>query len=345
MVDAAGPQAFLALPASDRAEILNEGEARLNRSAQVLEKDVWVCWVLEALFGMVDRPSMAFKGGTSLSKVYRAIARFSEDVDITVDYRFFEDAVDPLAPNMSRTKVKEFSDRLRQRHLPAFIQSAVLPQLRKVAADLPASEAPEFVVGDDAEGVVEVVYSRAAGTVHEYVRDRVLIELGARNATRPAEPHMVVPYLADLVTVVPLAFPRAQVDVLSLERTFWEKVTLVHAENTRSGSRRWPDRYARHWYDLHMLVTHLDIGAKVLAATGVRSEVIALKSVLFRYGGVDYGLCERRAARLVPGDDLIAAMRDDYDEMQEAGMFEDAPPAFEELMRSIAEIEDAVNRA
>jgi predicted nucleotidyltransferase component of viral defense system len=76
---------FLELPSGDRADILRAMASRLGRTEIILEKDVWVCWTLGALFGLANREAMAFKGGTSLSEVYGAIARFSEDLDVTVD--------------------------------------------------------------------------------------------------------------------------------------------------------------------------------------------------------------------------------------------------------------------
>lgn len=87
-------EAFLSLAPSDRKDVLETAAARLDRPAVILEKDVWICWVLQTLFSIPNPHPMAFKGGTSLSKVYGIIDRFSEDIDITLDYRAFDDAFD-----------------------------------------------------------------------------------------------------------------------------------------------------------------------------------------------------------------------------------------------------------
>ena len=107
------PEQFLHLPVGDRREILQTAATRLGQQATVLEKDVWVCWTLQTLFSMPDAHPMAFKGGTSLSKIYGAINRFSEDVDVTLDYRAFDDDFDPFAANASNSAVKKFSKRLK----------------------------------------------------------------------------------------------------------------------------------------------------------------------------------------------------------------------------------------
>ena len=106
---------FLSLGAGERADILRTAAARSRRSTVILEKDIWICWGLDALFSMRNPHPMAFKGGTSLSKVYGVIDRFSEDVDVTLDYRHFDDGFDPFADGASRTATKQFSERLRDR--------------------------------------------------------------------------------------------------------------------------------------------------------------------------------------------------------------------------------------
>jgi len=107
------PEQFLHLQAGDRKEILQTAATQLGQQATVLEKDVWVCWTLQTLFSMPNAHPMAFKGGTSLSKIYGAIKRFSEDVDVTLDYRAFDDDVDPFAEGVSKNAVKKFSKRLK----------------------------------------------------------------------------------------------------------------------------------------------------------------------------------------------------------------------------------------
>ena len=128
------PEAFLSLPAREQTDILQTVAARDDRRADILEKDVWICWVLDTLFAMPDHHPMAFKGGTSLSKVYRIIDRFSEDVDLTLDYRAFDDDFNPFHPDASRSAISRFSDRLRSHAL--FPSSDRLTRARGFAMEL-----------------------------------------------------------------------------------------------------------------------------------------------------------------------------------------------------------------
>ena len=121
-------EAFLSLGARERPDILRTVAARSGRAAIILEKEVRVCRVLQALFSMPDPHPMAFKGGTSLSKVYRIIGRFSEDVDVTLDYRAFNDGFDPFADDASRNQIRLFSERLKAR-VASYIHDVVAPAL------------------------------------------------------------------------------------------------------------------------------------------------------------------------------------------------------------------------
>ena len=142
--------AFLSLPAADRRDILQTAAARLGRPAVVLEKDVWICRVLQVLFSIPDAHPMAFKVGTSLSKVYRIVDRFSEDVDITLDYRAFADSFDAFAPGVSRSAVRRFGDRLKSR-VDDYVRHVVGPALEAAAGDLPASGRPAVRIGEDGD--------------------------------------------------------------------------------------------------------------------------------------------------------------------------------------------------
>ena len=338
------PEAFMSLPVKDRVEILAQGETALRRPAQLLEKDVWICWALDAVFRIPHGPAMAFKGGTSLSKVFQAIDRFSEDIDITLDYQYFGDVTDPLAPGTSRTLIDGFSDRVRKDYLPGFLRAKVRPHLEQVAAELASADVSPVQIGVSGDGgTLEIGYPRTVDLSRSYVRDRVLIEFGARNVVRPSLRRTIRPYLTELTIDVPIAFPLATVDVLIPERTFWEKITLAHAENTRSTKHELPPRFARHWYDLHMLAKHPVIGPSALTADRERDGVIDLKSVLFRQGGVDYTACSTGRLRLVPKEPMRSALRVDYDEMLASGMVEGEPPIFSALMDSIQVLEARIN--
>ena len=279
---------FLALDARERADILRTVAARSGRSAVILEKDVWICWVLEALFSMPDPHPMAFKGGTSLSKVYRVIDRFSEDVDVTLDYRAFDAGFDPFADGASRTGTRRFSERLRDR-TARYIRDAVGPALA-------AGGRHDIGVGDDGE-TVRFSYPSAVEAPDGYVRSEVLLEFGGRNVIDPNERHTIVP---DIAALTPdLTYPAAVVTVLSPARTFWEKATLVHVECHRRRLADRSDRLSRHWFDLTHLAAH-EIGRAALSDRALLADVVRHKKVFFHAGYAHYDHCLDGRLRLVP---------------------------------------------
>ena len=330
------PEAFLSLPIRERTDILRTVAARAGRQADILEKDVWICWVLQALFAIPDRHPMAFKGGTSLSKIYRVIDRFSEDVDITLDYRAFEDDFDPFDPHASNNAIRRFSERLRSR-VASYIKEVVAPALAVASEQLATAGQHRIRTGGE---TVHFTYPSELEPSNSHLPNNVLLEFGGRNVIDPNERHQVVPDLADLLPG--LHYPRATVTVLSPVRTFWEKATLIHVECHRRRLATRPDKLARHWFDIACLASH-EIGRAALADRALLAEVVRHKKIFFNASYAEYDRCLAGQLRLVPDDDQIDALRVDYNSMRHAGLLSDSVPEFATLIDSIRNVEACAN--
>ena len=331
--------AFLSLPAAARRDILETADARSGRPAVILEKDVWICRVLQVLFSIPDPHPMAFKGGTSLSKVYRIIDRFSEDVDITLDYRAFADGFDPFAPGVSRSAIRRFSDDLKSR-LERYTRDVVGPALEAAAAGLPAPGRPAIRIDEGGERI-RFAYPSVVDNPLDYLASEVLLEFGGRNVVDPNERHEIVPDLAALTDG--LEYPKATVTVLSPARTFWEKVTLIHVECHRGRLAASPRRLSRHWFDLACLARH-DTGRAALADRALLEDVVRHKTVFFHASYAHYNHCLDGRLRLVPDDDGLAGLRSDYDAMRRAGIVDADAPGFGTLMEGLRALEVEINR-
>ena len=330
---------FLSLGAGERADILRTAAASAGQSAVVLEKDIWVCWILQALFSMPDPHPMAFKGGTSLSKVYGVIDRFSEDVDVTLDYRAFGEDFDPFAEGVSRTATRRFGERLRDR-VASHVRTDVAPALDAAAVRLAPNGRYNIRVGEDGE-TVRFAYPSAVEAQDTYVSSEVLLEFGGRNVIDPNERHAIAP---DIAALVPdLDFPAATVTVLSPARTFWEKATLIHVACHRRQLANRPERLSRHWFDLACLATH-DVGRAALADRELLADVVRHKKIFFHAGNANYDHCLDGRLRLLPDDDQRPALQSDYDAMRSARIVGDDAPAFDALMAAIATVEAEINR-
>ena len=334
------PEAFLHLNAREQSQIYRALAPQMARSPVVLEKDVWVCWVLQALFTMPGRLPMAFKGGTSLSKVFGAIARFSEDVDITLDYRGLDGSFDPFAEGVSKTRLKKFSDDLK-----SFVRDhafdVVAPHIQKILSAEFDSNAAAFRLELSENGEqMRLHYPSVLETPGDYVGNSVLIEFGGRNITEPNAEHIVEPDITPHVTS--LAFPRSTVSVLSPARTFWEKATLMHVECQRNEFRASAERLSRHWYDLAMLAEH-DHGQVAIEDRALLADVVKHKKVFYNATYANYDACLTGQLRLIPEDAVLAALRDDFQRMIGAGMFIGEPPTFDAIVDRLRALEAAIN--
>lgn len=237
---------FLNLSPNEQNEILQATFQISKKFPQVLEKDVWICWTLEKLFSMPDAHPMAFKGGTSLSKVFNIIERFSEDVDITIDYKSFN-TDDPFDPSTSNTKRKKISDQLKL-FMKDYVTNEIVPYLKSCIQN-EFAQPIKIEVSDDGEKL-NVHYPSVCEHKMPYIKSYVFIEFGARNVTEPSAIHNIHPEIVSHVKGLQL--PCAQVNVLNPERTFWEKATLIHVECNRGKFKDNAQRLSRHWYDLVM---------------------------------------------------------------------------------------------
>jgi hypothetical protein len=331
---------FTSLAAEDRREALAVAAGRLRRPVHLLEKDIWVVWTIQTLFQAPFARHLAFKGGTSLSKAYGIIRRFSEDVDITYDIRALApdlagDASEPIPP--TRSQQKKWTDEIRGR-LPAWIAKAVAPTIeqRMSAEDLRA----RIVQSEDRLTIeYEPVTAHSA-----YLRPAVLLEFGARSTGEPTETHGIV---CDASAVLPkLEFPRASPRVMSAERTFWEKATAIHVYCAQ-GRFRGRERFSRHWHDLCRL-HQAGVADRAIADRELAQRVARHKSAFFPErepagGLIDYGRSVNGQLRLVPEGDALASLADDYGRMVGDGLlFDDAEP-FNDLMTRCVTVEQLAN--
>lgn len=332
------PEGVLSLTTEERGDILNTAAARLGRPAVILEKDIWICWVLRTLFSIPDPHPMAFKGGTSLSKVYGIIDRFSEDIDVALDYRAFGNGFDPFAPGVSRSRI----DKLR-RHLESCVASyardVVVPALETEAKRIPTPGRPEVRIGEDCETVL-CSYLSTVEDPMDYLRSEVLLEFGGRNVTHPNERHEIAPDIAEFFP--DLEFPIATVTVLSPSRTFWEKATLIHVECHRRRLAASQHRLSRHWFDLACLVAH-DAGKHAVRNRALLKDVVRHKKLFFNSRYAQYDLCLTGQLRLIPDDDQLEHLRTDYDAMRTAGIAPPDAPRFDALIGRLRAVEPLIN--
>jgi predicted nucleotidyltransferase component of viral defense system len=337
-------KAFLQLPAERRRLVFQQVDADLGLQAFSVEKDFWVCWTLRKLFNLSsigDR--LTFKGGTSLSKAWKLIERFSEDIDLVIDKEvigFSGEASPDKAPS-GKTRQKRLAGLMDA--CRTWVQESLQPALAgRLAESLGESGWMLEVDPEMADGQCllfhypSVFPAAAAG----YVPPRVKIEFGARSDDWPHIEKSIVPYALERFPALDADGPTA-VRVLAVERTFWEKACLLHEETFRPEDKPRKLRMARHYYDLFRLLS-AGVGERALADTALFERVVEHRSIFFRHAWVDYKTHRPGEFRLVPPAHHLPAWRADYNAML-GTMFFGPVPTFDEILGSVGEFQEAFN--
>ena len=318
------------LPAAERSALFAETAAKMKTTPAVAEKDFWVTWVLDRLFADAELASMMmFKGGTSLSKAYRLIERFSEDIDLILDWRMLS-GEDPLAER-SKAKQEKLNAAINEQ-AQAFIGGVLLARI--VGA---LGEWCQCAIAADDPHVIEIRYP--ASFPDRYLRPELRLEIGPLAAWLPHEDRMIASYAAEQFSQV---FTRREcsVRVIRAERTFWEKATILHHEAHRPEGNPQPPRYSRHYYDLARMAA-APLKDAALANLELLADVVAFKQRFYPRGWARYDLAVPGSLRLVPDGAVLAAVEADYRAM--TNMIFGAVPAFGEILETLRVLEREIN--
>lgn len=331
---------------TDRNDLFAESANQRNVAQQIIEKDFWVCWVLKTLFELPEiSPHLIFKGGTSLSKVYGVIERFSEDVDVSInrEYLGFKGETDPL--NLESKKRQKDAVEAIKAACSAKVQNELIKHLADRVIEKIGDVGWELSIDpNDPDGqtlLFQFPRVQAEGTSRQpkYVQPIIRIELGARAEHQPSEVRSIRPYIADDFPDL-LTTQEFDVKVLAAERTFWEKATILHDQHHRASEAATADRISRHYYDLHRL-NQTEIVTRAMSDLGLLRDVVRNKMTFFPRAGARYEEVLEGELRLSPNNDRLKALRSDYEKMGE--MFFAEVPDFDAILEDLAHLERTIN--
>lgn len=347
-------EAIATLSAADRrslfTSVASDPRGILSRpvAVEVVEKDAWVCFALQRIFRLYQptsttgQPAVVFKGGTSLSKAFGLIQRFSEDIDLTIDPAVFGGRHPD--PGMSRSEAQRHLTVLGRR-CDEFVSGELRDALEHdFASHLGGSG---WLIPDPEDrSTLLFAYPTPSGAATGYVAPKVRLEFGARSDREPWSLRPIVAYAAQARPEAELGGP-FDVPVLTAERTFWEKATILHAENARArrsdandGPAR--NRNSRHVSDLAAMAPSV-VAANAIADEPLLRRVCDCKQSRFRTSNVDYATIRRRTIEITPRGRLEAALSTDYAAMR--SMFFDEPPAWASILQQIVELESRIRAA
>lgn len=327
---------------SARAELFSETAARMGVADAIVEKDFWVCRALKQLFSnKAFEGRFLFKGGTSLSKIFHAINRFSEDIDLAVDYVAlgFTGEKDPRQENISKTKRSGILGEMLET-CRGYIAGEFLETLREQCAEvLGVRDGWRLEVSKVDPNAVQFEYPRASTKGLEYLNPRVVLELGTHAEFVPHERFTIRSFAGE-------QFPNVvndrdiSVEALLAKRTFWEKTTIVHAEYHRPAEKALPDRYSRHYYDVAMMAEG-KIRDEALADKDLLAQVVKHKKTFYPSGWARYDAARPGSLRLIPPDDRLNELEQDYNKM--GVMIFGKQPPFGWILERLTKLERDMN--
>jgi hypothetical protein len=292
------------------------------------------------LFESEYASSLVFKGGTSLSKVFGVIERFSEDIDLSLSPEFLK----LPEPGTSRTQANKWMTKAEAACAKA-VKTQIAPALEAAAEAVLGKrdgEWFEFLTDANTNSPVLLFHylsSQPAG--FDYLKRAVKLEFGSLTDQQPIGRHPFRPWVAE---VLPDAFPdwRCEVVALEVERSFWEKATILHTEYHRPAGKPTPDRFSRHYADTAALAKHAT-ASRAIDQHDLRDRVVAWKGQFFGSSWANYDQAKPGTFRLVPPAGRLPALRRDYEAMRD--MYLSEPIPFDDILTTLAELENRINYA
>jgi len=328
-------QNLVKLSDQERSDLIRVTAAEKRLQPAIVEKDLWVCYLLDHLFHRSEfASSIIFKGGTSLSKAYGLIERFSEDIDLILDWRLIGYGLNEPWEDRSNTKQDKFKLETIER-TDRYLADVFAPALKAALSEELGREAD--VRAGEQEETVLFAYPRLFSS--EATLDVVKLEIGPLAAWTPSAPAEITPYVAELHPEV-FSQPSTTIATAVAERTFWEKATILHQEANRPESKAMPKRYSRHYYDMYRL-GHSEVADRAIAQPELLARVVAFKEKFYRTPWSKLADAKPGTLKLAPQAGRLGELSADYERMQPM-IFGEAP-AFDDIVAFMSELEERIN--
>lgn len=328
---------FLSLSQHDKSAIIYNTANKYHMPEAIIEKDFWVCWLLDYLFNDFQyRDFICFKGGTSLSKVYHCIDRFSEDIDLALDWSIIgvlkDDAYD-LRSNrqqdlFNKDVIKKTED---------YMLNIWLPLIKE---DLKLRLNDQFELYIDESNLHTICFQYPRMYEDSSILQVIRLEVGVLAEPVPSSWKCINTYIADIYSEL-FETMYTKVRVVDIVRTFFEKITILHREAKRINGN-YPARYSRHYYDVYQMIEK-GIAKEAMQHLEIMERVVQFKKRFYPCKWAEYDEVLKGECQLIPGEDALKAFSRDYDFMKK--MFYREYPSFTEIIETLSEYEIVLNHS
>lgn len=316
---------FYTLDLSEKKAIFEAIAENKRMTAFSVEKDWWVSRTLEIIFQMEISKFLVFKGGTSLSKAWKLIDRFSEDIDLSIDRTFF-------FPNQKEWSKREIT-KLRK-EASKFISESFLESLKIEFSKRKYEVEFKLIASTDSDQdprIIEIYYPNVISTNSTYILPKILLEIGCRSLREPNNIQKFGSLVDEHFSEREFSTELFEITTVLPERTFLEKLFLLHEEFHRPIQKIRVDRLSRHLYDIYHLY-QVGIGSKAVRDKELYETIVQHRYTFTRIGGVDYNSHHPNTLDPIPIAEILGEWRKDYTSMLNEMIYEENPPSFEQLM-------------
>lgn len=320
---------FYSVDKAEKAAIFNAIATEKGMTPFAVEKDWWVSRTLQIIFQMPIAKHLVFKGGTSLSKAWKLINRFSEDIDLAIDKEFFEG----FKGGISKTQITKL-----RKVAGAYTTGTFFEELQNEFKEKGYPELYFKVIdsedSDQDPRIIEIYYPNVISSNSEYILPRVQIEISCRSLREPFTVQAFGSLVDEFYEGEDFVEPLFEVPTVNPERTFLEKIFLLHEEFHRPANKRRVNRLSRHLYDVYYL-TKAGTTEKAINNKELYETIVAHRYKFSRVGDVDYNNHNPKSLNPIPPEEVIADWESDYVKMKEDMIYEEHKPTFKELINNL----------
>ncbi|MBM3405081.1 MAG: nucleotidyl transferase AbiEii/AbiGii toxin family protein [Bacteroidetes bacterium] len=337
-MDKAGLKAWHNLTDLTKRNIFRETSAATGLPEAAIEKDWWVVRTIDLVFSSSIASSTVFKGGTSLSKAWGLIDRFSEDIDLALDRRFL--GFDKATRNMTGSQVRRLRERSHQ-----FISEKYFPELKEKFAESGFNNVTVNLIPTTSQDqdplIIEIFYPMVSDKI-PYLQPRVLIEIGSRSLMEPFKKRSFSSFIGVQYYDQPFADVPVTIPTVRPERTFLEKIFLLHEEFQQTTDKIRVERKSRHMYDLEKLMD-TDFARSALTDQDLYRTIVEHRRIITPLRGINYANHDPENIRLIPPPSVLAEWEKDYHSMAES-MISKPSLNFHDLLKRLEELNKRINR-
>jgi predicted nucleotidyltransferase component of viral defense system len=330
---------FLQLTNNEKTEIINQLHEDTNLPQAIIEKDVWVTAVLRALFALPYAENLSFKGGTSLNKCYNLIARFSEDVDIAINREYFGFLGNTFTIRQISKGLRKTTCKFIRNHLRFDLENQM--QVSGISADLFSVKMNVTPVTTIDPEKVFVEY-KSVFNPNPYIKNVVIVEIGGRSMKEPLQKVEIQSFIDKYFPQATFAEHPYEVNVVVPERTFIEKICLLHEEFAKPGEQVRVERMSRHLYDL-VQIMDTPVAEKALSDKYLYNSILEHRRIFVALRGFDYATLAPKTISIVPPDHVIDLWKADYEVMQRTMIYGKSLP-FNKLLDKIKQLNERINK-